>query len=506
MPFSRTLVPRAADGHVRCDETAAKEMRRVSRMILQVLSQSEVERLHAETLRVLAEVGFRVSHGEALVKFRRAGALVDEANCTVRVPPEMVKKLLAQAPSRLAQGGLNGKVLDVGGGNRYYTSLIIDPFTVDYTDGVRRPVLEDVRRHTIIGESLDRVDAMMRMQYPVSDITEPDSCYKTMEVFLLHTTKHTLVYPTCEENCRDWMNVMAVIAEAAGLDLNGTPLMSVAMAVTSPLQVHGPNIEIMKMAMERSYPILSTVCPMAGTTAPYSVAGTMLMANTEALIAVLITQLYTPGHPVTYGVGPSITDMHTGHDLYYKPEKMLFKIAATQMGTFYGLPIAGEAGGTLTWRADVQNGAESFAYLLASHAGRQNIIGGLGSLHNANGMSAEQILMQCGLVEMAEYLAAGMDVSEEKLGLDSIRRAGPGGHYLEDDLTLTLLRSNEFFHTAHLDLSGGYDPSASGAYEMAHQKAEDLLAQYEPTVPAKVQAAIRSFFREKYRDKSVADK
>lgn len=73
------------------------------------------------------------------------------------------------------------------------------------------------------------------------------------------------------------------------------------------------------------------------------------------------------------------------------------------MGAFYNLPVAGEAGGTLTWRSDVQNGAESFAYLLASHLGRQNIIGGLGSMHNANGMSAEQIILQCGLVDMVEY-------------------------------------------------------------------------------------------------------
>ncbi|KKM22517.1 hypothetical protein LCGC14_1624540 [marine sediment metagenome] len=478
----------------------------MSRLILRVLSESEVERLHTETLRVLAEVGFRVTHGEALAKFRRAGALVNEADGTVRVPPEMVKELLAQAPSSAAQTGLNGEVLDVGGDNRYYTSLIIDPFIVDHTDGVRRPVLEDVRRHTIIGESLERVSAMMRMQYPVSDIAEPDSCYKTMEVFLLHSTKHTVIAPTSDKNCRDWMDVMAAIAEAAGLDPNGTPLMSVAMAVTSPLQVHGPNIEIMKMAMERSYPIRSTVCPMAGTTAPYSVAGTMLIANTEALIPVLIAQVYRPGHPVAYGIGPSITDMHTGHDLYYKPEKMLFKIAATQMGTFYNLPVSGEAGGTMTWRADVQNGAESFAYLLASHAGRQNIIGGLGSLHNANGMSAEQIIMQCGLVDMAEYLAGGMDFSDKKLAFDSIRKAGPGGQYLTDNLTLELLRSREFFHSLHLDLTGGYDLTARGAYEMAHQRAEDLVAQHEPTVPSKVQAAIRSFFREKYQDKSVADK
>ena len=230
------------------------------------------------------------------------------------------------------------------------------------------------------------------------------------------------------------------------------------------------------------------------------------MSNVEALIPVIITQLYKPGHPVGYGIGPSITDMYNSHDLYYKPEKMLFKIAATQMGKFYNLPIFGEAGGTMTWRADVQNGAESFAYLLASHTGGQNIIGGLGSMHNANGMSAEQIIMQCGLVDMAEYLARGIDMSKEKMAFNSISKVGPGGHFLDDDLTMELLRSDEFFHSEHLDLSGGYDLSSPGTYEMAHTKAEELVMQYKTAMPTKVQNAIRDFFFEKYHDKNVANK
>ena len=104
------------------------------------------------------------------------------------------------------------------------------------------------------------------------------------------------------------------------------------------------------------------------------------------------------------------------------------------MGKYYNLPISGEAGGTLTHRPDVQNGAESMSYLLSSFAGGQNIIGGIGSMYNANGMSAEQIIMQCGLADMAEYLARGIDMSDYKLAFDSIAEVGPGGNYITDKL------------------------------------------------------------------------
>jgi len=62
----------------------------------------------------------------------------------------MVRELLALAPPAVTETGLNGRVLEVGGENRHYTSLILDPFIVDYQQGLRRPVLEDVRRHTIL--------------------------------------------------------------------------------------------------------------------------------------------------------------------------------------------------------------------------------------------------------------------------------------------------------------------------------------------------------------------
>jgi trimethylamine--corrinoid protein Co-methyltransferase len=390
----------------------------MSELVLRTLDDAEIERLDEKTLELFEKVGVYVGHAEALAVLRKAGARVDETAGRVRFPAALIRELLAAAPPVALETGLNGKRLKVGGANRYYLSLILDPWIVDYREGLRRPKLEDVRRHTILGQSLDRVSSMMRMQYPVSDVPEPDCYYKTMEVFLCHTAKHTAAYPTSEANCRDWMDAMAVVAEAAGLDVQNTPLLSVAMAVTSPLQVHGPNIEIMKMAMTRSYPIISTVCPMAGTTAPYSLAGTSLIANAEALLPVLIAQCYKPGHPVFYSVGPSVTDMKSGRDLYYRAEKMLFKLVGVQMGKHYRLPIAGEAGGTLTYRPDVQNGAESIAYLLAALAG-QNIVGGLGSLHNANGMSAEQILMQCGLVDMAEYLSRGVDLSDERNSIAS---------------------------------------------------------------------------------------
>ena len=175
------------------------------------------------------------------------------------------------------------------------------------------------------------------------------------------------------------------------------------------------------------------------------------------------------------------------------------------MAKRYGLPIGGEAAGTLVSRPDVQNGAEGMLYLLASMAGGQNMICGLGSMHNANGMSAEQIVMQCGMIDMAEFVAKGVDMSDKKLAVDSIRDIGPGGNYLTDPLTLDMLRSDEFFHSPHLDLTGGHVDGAPGMFEKARQTVDDLVENHKPTVSENVREAVRTFFREKYESSAVAD-
>ena len=474
-------------------------------MKLNVLSEPEIERFHQKTLEVFEKVGIKVTHDEVLKKLAKAGAKVNQTSQIAKFPAKMVEEMLAQAPSMVVATGLNGKELHLGGSNRYYCSIVLDPFINDYHDGPRPPRLQDLRKHTIISESLDRVTVSQRMQQPVTDVPGPDCYLKTMEVFLCNLSKHVSAMPASVENCREWLDVTAVIADAAGVDTKKTPLLSMALAVTSPLQIHHNNIEIMKMSIERGCPLIPTVCPMAGTTSPYSVAGTALQGSVESLAAVLLAQLYKPGHPVYYTFAPSVTDMRSGHDLYYKAEKMIWKAMCCQMGKFYNLPISHETGGSLTHLPDMQNGAESLAYILASVLCGQNKFGGLGSLGNANGMSAEQMLMQCGLVDMAEYLARGVDLSDSKLAIDSILNTGPGGNYLTDQLTLDLLRTSEFFDSPYFDLTGGYVKGAPGMYEIAHQKVEELLADYKPTVPEKVRTAIKEFFKDRYQDKSVAD-
>ena len=116
-------------------------------------------------------------------------------------------------------------------------------------------------------------------------------------------------------------------------------------------------------------------------------------------------------------------------------------------------------------------------------------------------MSAEHIIMQCGLADMVEFMSRGIRTDAKHMGVDAIERVGVGGNFMADDLTMDLLRGDEFFESEFLDLSGGYVEDSPGMYEMAHNKAEELCAGYTSDVPGSVHEAIQRFFHDKYQDK-----
>ena len=71
----------------------------------EVLSQQEIERIHAASIEILADVGIRVDYGKARDLFRQAGAQVDEDMCAVHIPAELVEWALEQSPSSFTLKG-----------------------------------------------------------------------------------------------------------------------------------------------------------------------------------------------------------------------------------------------------------------------------------------------------------------------------------------------------------------------------------------------------------------
>lgn len=463
----------------------------------QELSPVEIEKIQKATEDILETVGFRVMHKGLLQRARVAGAKVDDATGIVCFPSPLLRELLSTVPSQYEIAGLDGKKFTVGGDNQRCVAIVTDPWIIDYqTQKPRRPCREDIRRHTIIAQRLEPVVAISLMDFPVTDFEGPASSLHALETYLLHHNQHLYVLPTSVESFRRWLAIGKILTQ--GEDLAQSKIMTVGVPMLSPLALTEMNAELLLSACANGFPVVPTVCPMAGTTGPYSIVGTLLQGNVENVALAALTQMVQPGHPYLYGMGPSKTDMHSGGDMYYTLDKVLWKLIAAQLGRSYRMPVSSECGGAMTYRYDQQNGAEGILFMQAAYQSKASLLAGIGSCYNAIGMSAEMMVIQIAWLEAVKFLSRGIGMDMLDLAVESIKRGGPGRHFLTDDLTIKLLRSEEFFSNELFDYSGSYGPFPS-LLERAHQKVEELVADFKSPVPENIQEDLRRYFYDAYQ-------
>jgi len=466
-----------------------------------VLGEGDIARIQEATERLLEETGFRVTHAGLRARARAAGARVDDAAELVRLPRTLLRELLAQAPSSFEVAWQDGTRITYGGGRSHCLAIVTDPWIIDYDlQQPRRPVLADLRKHTVIAQNLACVVAASRMDFPVADVEGPHSSLRALEEHLLHFGKHYCVLPATWESFLQWLELGAILAD--GRDLHGSRLLTVGVAVLSPLTLAGMNGDLLVQACDYDFPVVPTICPMAGSTSPYSLAGTLLQGNAENLFMAALAQLVKPGQPFLYAFGPSVTDLRSGHDLYYTLDKVLWKGAQVQLARAYGLPCSAECGGSLTYRYDPQSGAEGILFMAAARAAGADLLSGIGSCHNANGMSAEMMLIHEAWLSASEHLLRGIPLDDTRLARDALAAAGPGANFLTDELTLSLMGGGEFFHHELFDCGGGYEDTPS-MLERAHEKAAALTAKCESPLPGRVQENLRRYFREAYTKSGV---
>jgi trimethylamine--corrinoid protein Co-methyltransferase len=340
------------------------------------------------------------------------------------------------------------------------------------------------------------VVATSLMDFPLTDVPDRISSLRAMEEWALGHDKHFYNMATDMVRYRHYLALAEILYE--GRDPGGAA-MTVAVGSLSPLACSNLNVDFLLDACGRGFPVVPTVCPIAGMTSPYSVASTLLQSNVEVIGIAALTQAARRGHPYLYASGLSVGHMRSTHDMYYTLDKVLWKTAAVQLGRAYHMPVAAECGGSMTYRYDQQNGAEGMLFMLGALTSGAHLLSGIGSTHNAIGMSAEMMLIHTAWLASAQYLQRGIRTDDMRLGVENIARTGPGGNFLMDDLTLRFLRSDEFFSHELLDYTGGSEPQAPSLLARAHRRAERIAASARSPHSDAVQERIRRYFADEYR-------
>jgi trimethylamine--corrinoid protein Co-methyltransferase len=126
------------------------------RLTCSFLSEAEKQRIHANSLEILAKVGVKFSSARALKLLAEHGARVDPVASLARIPPELVEQALQSAPKSFVLAARNPAFdAPLPAPFTGYTLDGAATFALDFQTGQRRPdVYQRARRkvETILAE------------------------------------------------------------------------------------------------------------------------------------------------------------------------------------------------------------------------------------------------------------------------------------------------------------------------------------------------------------------
>jgi len=105
-------------------------------------------------------------------------------------------------------------------------------------------------------------------------------------------------------------------------------------------------------------PVIYSPAPLAGGTAPITVAGHVAQGLAESLFGLVLHQARRAGSPFVIGMGPAVLDMATAQSSYNAPEYLQAYACFVEMARWLDLPNWGYGGTTDSQLVDAQAGME----------------------------------------------------------------------------------------------------------------------------------------------------
>jgi trimethylamine--corrinoid protein Co-methyltransferase len=448
----------------------------------EVLSQDEIERIHATSMEVLTTVGIKVDYGAARDLFRQAGAQVDDERACVRLPEELVQWALDQAPQRFTLYGADPDFqMAIGGGAVHFAGLGTPTDIIDTDTGERRPsTMADVVRH------IQLINGCQHIHNSQMDVWPNDVPMTTIHAEAIWAWAHHSRKPF-GMGCYGYLptlDMMRMMALAVGGkdELRRRPRFFAICSVGSPLQMLQMQAEGLLICADYGQPLAMSPEAIAGATAPVTLAGLLAQQNANILAHVTLAQIFRPGTPVLYGTVSTIANMRLGTVALGAVETGLVTAGAAQLARHYRLPCRGVGGTTESKLEDVQAGLERTATLLQAVLAGVDIITCGGTLDSTMLESEPLLMLDDELCGAALRIARGIEVNDGTLALDVIKQVGFSAHYLDREETARRFRDEHFIpHLLPREPFDSWQSSgACSALDHARERVRQILADHQP--------------------------
>jgi len=466
------------------------------------LSSEQIETVHEASLKILEKTGITYEQGleDTVQMLEENGAGIDRDRRNITFPKDMITEHVAKAPKKVILCGQDPKNdlhltenrvhLGTGGA----AIKILDPETGD----VRPTTLKDLYDISRLVDQLENIHFLVK-PCVATDIAVEEYNINWFYTCLSASSKHVMSGVNDEKGLLDVIEMASMIA--GGLNkLVERPFISVITCFAiSPLKLCTQSTRIMQEANRNRIPVALSSAPMAGSTSPLTMAGTLAQLHAEQLAGITICQLTKAGAPLLYGGIPGMANLKTMGYLGGAVECGMMNAAIHQLSNHIKVPNYNSSGLSDSKVPDAQAGYEkAFTALLASMGGSNYIHHSAGMLESMLTIAHEQFVIDDEIIGNCCKVLKGIDVDAEHLALEVIDSVGPGGNFMTTPHTMAHMRTEYYSGNGVTDRKSREKWEQEGSLDIrqrALEMAKKLLAGPKPSyIPDEIDRAIREKF------------
>lgn len=442
---------------------------------LALLDPALVTRILEEAFALLVSPGVKVGTPEARDMLGSAGARIQDG--IAQIPERMVRRALESVPREFFLYDRAGHAaVHYGGDDVHFDpgSSCLNILDAD-TQHPRPAQADDLARMVQVTEMLPQYAAQSTAMV-CNDVPSEIGDWYRLLVVLWYSNKPIVTGAFSVPTLRTMMALLA--ADSGGYDaLKAKPRAIFDVCPSPPLNWSEFASQNLIELARAGVPAELISMPLAGATAPVTLAGSIVQHAAESLAGIVIHQLANPGAPIVWGGAPAIFDMSGGNTPMGAIETAMLDLGCVQVGKSLGLPthaylVASDAG-----LIDAQAGAESgISAFLGALAGI-NMISGAGMLDFLACHSIEKLVIDAEAIASAQRLLEGVVPRTDTLALGMFAQTGLSGDFLKLKETRALFRKEQHFPSVVTDRSG--DANAPNLQARVRQRVRELLESYQ---------------------------
>ena len=460
--------------HIPIDEIAMRPS-------LTLLSREDKDKLHRAAFQILSDIGMKIFQDEALALLRDAGCSVSQDRM-VKIPGKLVGQAIESAPNSIAIYDREGKpVMDLGGRRSYFGTGSDLIYSVDSkTQARHRCKLADVARAARVADALPNIDFIMSFAHP-SDIPATRSYLHSFQSMALNSIKPIVCTAAGRDDLREIWQIGCIL-RGGEEELRARPYAIYYGEPVSPLKYPVESLDKLLFCAEKSFPVIYSPAPIAGSTAPMTIAGHVAQGLAESFCGLVVHQPKAKGAPFIMGMGPAVLDMLTGQCSYNAPEYLLAYLAIVEMSQYYNLPNWGYAGTSDSQIPDEQATFEAGLLTFIAQMAGSNLNHDVGYLDFGRSGSLEMIVILNEIIDQVRRLYRGVPVDDENLAVDVIKEVGADGNFLAHLHTLHHLQSTQWRPKliSRMGYEKWHSSGSTSLLERARQKLQDILQDHQP--------------------------